>query len=69
MSESRSIASLDWRGANGEPGGDLVLRRASVLDPRAGIDGAYDVVVRGGEIAELAEPGSAERSSAEATSS
>ena len=60
MSESRSIASLDWRGGNGGAGGDLVLRRASVLDPRAGIDGTYDVVVRGGEIAELADPGSAE---------
>ena len=60
MSESRSIASLDWRGGSGGPGGDLVVRRASVLDPRAGIDGTYDVVVRGGEIAELADPGSAE---------
>jgi dihydroorotase len=60
LSESRSTASLDWRGGNGAPGGDLVVRRASVLDPRAGIDGTYDVVVRGGEIAELADPGSAE---------
>jgi dihydroorotase len=40
------------------------MRRASVLDPRAGIDGLYDVVVRAGEIAELAEPGSAEQPSA-----
>jgi dihydroorotase len=60
VSESRSIASLDWRGGNGTAGSDLVLRRASVLDPRTGIDGPYDVVVRGGEIAELADPGSAE---------
>ena len=60
LSARRSIASLDWRGANGEPAGDLVMRRASVLDPRAGIDGTYDVVVRDGEIAELAEPGSVE---------
>lgn len=66
MSESRSIASLDWRGGNGGPGGDLVVRRASVLDPRAGIDGTYDVVVRGGEIAELADPGSAEPQSSAA---
>jgi dihydroorotase len=29
-----------------------------VLDPRSGIDGTYDVVVRGGEIAALADPGS-----------
>jgi dihydroorotase len=40
------------------------MRRASVLDPREGIDGIYDVVVRAGEIAELAEPGSAEQPSA-----
>jgi dihydroorotase len=60
LSESRSIASLDWRGADAGPGGDLVVRRASVLDPRAGIEGTYDVVVRAGEIAELADPGSAE---------
>ena len=54
------VSSLDWRGASGEPAGDLVLRRARVLDPRAGIDGTHDVVVRDGEIAELADPGSAE---------
>ncbi|TMK69043.1 MAG: dihydroorotase [Actinobacteria bacterium] len=59
MSDSGSIASLDWRGGNGTAVGDLVLRRALVLDPRAGIDGTYDVVVRDGEIAELADPGSA----------
>jgi dihydroorotase len=35
----------------------LILRRATVLDPVAGIDGVYDIVVRGGEIAELAAPG------------
>jgi dihydroorotase len=60
VSESRPITSLDWRGKEGDPAGDLVLRRAAVLDPRAGIDGTYDVVVRDGEIAELADPGSAE---------
>jgi dihydroorotase len=38
---------------------DLILRGASVLDPVAGIDGAHDVVIRGGKIAELAAPGSA----------
>jgi dihydroorotase len=38
---------------------DLILRGASVLDPVAGIDGAHDVVIRDGEIAELAAPGSA----------
>jgi dihydroorotase len=38
---------------------DVVLRGAIVLDPVAGIDGRHDVVVRDGEIAELAAPGSA----------
>ena len=38
-------------------GADLVLRGATVLDPVAGIDGTYDVVVRAGRIAELAAPG------------
>ena len=60
MSAARPVSSLDWRGA-GAPRGDLVLQRASVLDPRAGIDGVHDVVIRDGRIAELAAPGSAER--------
>jgi dihydroorotase len=38
---------------------DLILRGASVLDPVAGIDGAHDVVIRDGKIAELAAPGAA----------
>jgi len=38
-------------------GADLVLRGATVLDPVAGIDGTYDVVVRAGRVAELAAPG------------
>jgi dihydroorotase len=42
----------------GEPA-DLIVRGARVLDPRAGIDAQRDLVVRAGEIAELAEPGSA----------
>jgi dihydroorotase len=54
---SSAISSLSWRRADG-PG--LVLRGARVLDPRAGIDAPHDVVVRDGEIAELAAPGSAE---------
>ncbi len=54
---SRPISSLDWRGRGAELP-DLVFSRAEVLDPRSGIDGSYDVVVRGGEIAELADPGS-----------
>jgi dihydroorotase len=36
---------------------DLVLRRATVLDPVAGIAGAHDVVIRAGRIAELVAPG------------
>ncbi len=44
---------------------DLVLRGATVLDPAAGIDGAHDVVIRDGRIAELAAPGSAPEDSAE----
>jgi len=45
---------LDVRPA--EPA-NVVLRRATVLDPVAGIDGVHDVVVRDGKIAELAAPG------------
>jgi dihydroorotase len=56
----RPISALDWRDGNGEPAGDLILRRATVLDPRASVDAPFDVVVRGGQVAELAEPGSAD---------
>ncbi len=38
-------------------GADLVLRGATVLDPVAGLEGTYDVVVRAGKVAELAAPG------------
>ncbi len=54
--------ALDMR--SGE-GADLVLRGATVLDPVAGIDGAHDVVIRDGRIAELAAPGSASVDGAE----
>jgi dihydroorotase len=49
------------------PGEDahLVLRRATVLDPVAGINAIHDVVMRGGEIAALAPPGEAETDGAE----
>jgi dihydroorotase len=57
MSAGASIASLDWRG---EGGGDLVIRGAHVLDPREGIDAVRDLVIRDGEIAEIAEAGAAE---------
>ena len=53
----RAISELDWRrGGDDRP---LVLSRARVLDPRRDIDGTHDVVVRDGEVAELAPPGEA----------
>jgi dihydroorotase len=36
---------------------NVILRRATVLDPVAGIDGVHDIVIRDREIAELAAPG------------
>jgi dihydroorotase len=51
------ISSLSWRAAEG-PG--LVLRRVETLCPRAGASGPHDVVIREGEIAELAPPGEAD---------
>jgi len=53
---------LAWRRGEAE---DLVLRNARAVDPRAGLDATRDVVVRGGEVAELAEPGTAEIEGAE----
>src|SRR5205085_3352192 len=35
------------------PPADLLIRGAHVLDPRAGLDERLDVLVRGGEIAEI----------------
>jgi dihydroorotase len=49
-----SLQELDVR--SGE-GADLILQRATVLDPVGGIDGVHDVVIRNGRIAELAPPG------------
>ena len=40
-----------------QPAADLLIRGAHVLDPRAGVDAPHDVLVRGGQIAELGEPG------------
>jgi dihydroorotase len=54
---SEPISSLSWRTAGGS---GLVLRRAETLCPRAGVTGPHDVVIRDGEIAELAPPGEAE---------
>ena len=39
---------------------DILIRGAHVLDPRTGIDAAHDVLIRGGEIAQLGAPGSLE---------
>jgi dihydroorotase len=63
--EPRPISSLDWRGSDAGPEGDLVIAGARVVDPRSGIDEARDVIIRGGEIAELATPGSAGSDGAE----
>ena len=40
-------------------GASLIVKGARLLDPRTGLDGARDLVVRDGEIAEIAEPGAA----------
>jgi dihydroorotase len=40
-----------------QPGADLLLRGAYVLDPRVGLDDPQDVLIRGGEIAELGSAG------------
>jgi dihydroorotase len=40
------------------PPADLLVRGAHLLDPRTGLDEPLDVLVRGGEIAELGAPGS-----------
>jgi dihydroorotase len=61
----RPISALDWRGSGAEAEDVLVLRRASVLDPPAGIDGVHDLVVRAGKIAELAAPDAGEAPGAE----
>src|SRR3954468_5520992 len=37
---------------------NALIRGAKVIDPRAGIDGNHDVLIRGGEIAEIGAPGS-----------
>ena len=40
------------------PGAELLIRGAQVLDPRTGIDGHHDVIIRDGRIAELGSGGS-----------
>jgi dihydroorotase len=51
-----SVPSLQMRAGESA---SLVLRGATVLDPVAGIEARHDLVVRDGEIAELAAPGEA----------
>lgn len=36
---------------------ELLLREVRAIDPRSGLDAAVDVLIRGGEIAEIGEPG------------
>jgi dihydroorotase len=43
-----------------QPPADLLVTGAHVLDPRIGIDGVHDVLVRGGVIAEIGAPGTLE---------
>ena len=59
----RRIGSLDWRGRG--DGGDVVVRGARVVCPRSGLDEVRDIVVRDGEVAEVAAPGAAEVPGAE----
>ncbi len=40
------------------PDATLLVRGAHVLDPRTGLDGVHDVLVRGGHVAEVGAPGS-----------
>jgi dihydroorotase len=42
------------------PAADVLVRGAHALDPRAGLDGPADVLVRGGEVVEVGAPGSLE---------
>ncbi|MFL5884685.1 MAG: dihydroorotase [Thermoleophilaceae bacterium] len=50
-------AELD-RAASLATGGDVLIRGARLLDPRAGIDQQGDLLVRDGQIAEIGAPGS-----------
>ncbi|HEY4896961.1 MAG TPA: dihydroorotase [Solirubrobacteraceae bacterium] len=46
--------------AAGSPAAEILVRDVRVLDPRAEIDGRMDVLIAGGEIARLADPGTIE---------
>jgi len=58
ISQSRSTPVHAPLVGRESPPADLLVRGPHVLDPRGGIDAPHDVLVRGGEIAELGAPGS-----------
>src|ERR1700727_267296 len=39
------------------PAADLLLRDVHLLDPAGGVDGRFDLLIRGGTIAQLSVPG------------
>ena len=51
------MIALDRQAA---PDADVLIRGAHLLDPRAGLDGPGDLLLRAGEIAEIGAPGSLE---------
>lgn len=60
MSASRgTLAAAGLIGREGAPA-RLTLRRVTVLDPVAEIDGVFDLVIRDGRVAELTAPGEAQ---------
>jgi dihydroorotase len=56
---TRSGANAAFQSARGEPA-TVLVRRAHLLDPRAGLDGPGDLLVRGGVVAEIGAPGAIE---------
>jgi dihydroorotase len=59
MSQQKPLVSATYERA------EILLREVRVLDPRAGIDAIHDVLVRDGQIAEIAPPTSLEAQRAE----
>jgi len=58
ISQSRSTPVPAPLVGRESPPADVLVRGAHVLDPRAGVDAPHDVLVLGGEIAEIGAPGS-----------